>query len=98
MGADRCLGDIVSEMLSTIEDSDEPYEEAHLYLVTLFPQFAHIFSEMKQASCWAVGRLGICFGAKRVALRFLYTVYGLFTRPLTAWVGENGLIAWLESV
>ena len=50
MGADRCLGDIVSEMLSTIEDSDEPYEEAHLYLVTLFPQFAHIFNEMKQVS------------------------------------------------
>lgn len=50
VGADRCLGDIVSEMLSTIEDSDEPYEEAHIYLVTLFPQFAHIFSEMKQVS------------------------------------------------
>ncbi|CAM9557701.1 unnamed protein product [Ectocarpus sp. 4 AP-2014] len=49
VGADRCLGDIVSEMLSTIEDNDESHEEAHIYLCTLFPQFAHIFSEMKEA-------------------------------------------------
>lgn len=48
MGADRCLGDVVTEMLSTIEDSDDPHEEAHVYLVTLFPQFAHIFSELKE--------------------------------------------------
>lgn len=48
VGADRCLGDVVSEMLSTIEDSDDPHEEAHVYLVTLFPQFAHIFSELRE--------------------------------------------------
>lgn len=48
VGADRCLGDIVSEMLSTIEDNDESHEEAHIYLCTLFPQFAHIFSEIKE--------------------------------------------------
>lgn len=48
VGADRCLGDIVSDMLSTIEDADEPHEEAHIYLCTLFPQFAHIFSEIKE--------------------------------------------------
>lgn len=48
VGADRCLGDIVSEMLSTIEDTDESHEESHIYLCTLFPQFAHIFSEMKE--------------------------------------------------
>ncbi|CAM9354760.1 unnamed protein product [Scytosiphon promiscuus] len=49
VGADRCLGDIVSEMLSTIEDTEESHEEAHVYLCTLFPQFAHIFSEIKEA-------------------------------------------------
>lgn len=48
VGADRCLGDVVAEMLSTVEDSDDPHEEAHVYLVTLFPQFAHIYSELKQ--------------------------------------------------
>lgn len=48
MGADHCLGDVVSEMLSTIEESEDPHEDAHVYLVTLFPQFAHIFSELKQ--------------------------------------------------
>lgn len=48
VGADRCLGDVVSEMLSTIEESQDPHEEAHVYLVTLFPQFAHIFSELKE--------------------------------------------------
>lgn len=48
VGADRCLGDIVSEMLSTIEDADEPHEDAHMYLCTLFPQFSHIFSEIKE--------------------------------------------------
>lgn len=48
VGADRCLGDIVSEMLSTIEDTEESHEEAHIYLCTLFPQFAHIFSEIKE--------------------------------------------------
>lgn len=48
MGADRCLGDIVSEMLSVIEDSEDPHEEAHVYLVTLFPQFSHIFADLKQ--------------------------------------------------
>lgn len=48
VGADRCLGDIVSEMLSTIEDTGEPHEEAHIYLCTLFPQFSHIFSEIKE--------------------------------------------------
>ncbi|CBJ26071.1 conserved unknown protein [Ectocarpus siliculosus] len=49
VGADRCLGDIVSEMLATIEDNDESHEDAHIYLCTLFPQFSHIFSEMKEA-------------------------------------------------
>lgn len=48
VGADRCLGDVVTEMLSTIEDSDDPHDEAHVYLVTLFPQFAHIFAELKE--------------------------------------------------
>lgn len=50
MGVDRCLGDVVSEMLLTIEDSEEPHEEAHVYLVTLFPQFAHMFSELKEVA------------------------------------------------
>lgn len=48
VGADRCLGDVVSEMLTTIEDSEDPHEEAHAHLVTLFPQFAHMFSEIKE--------------------------------------------------
>lgn len=48
MAADRCLGDVVSEMLSTIEDSEDPHEEAHEYLLTLFPQFTHIFSELRE--------------------------------------------------
>lgn len=50
VGADRCLGDVVSEMLSTIEENDDPPEDAQVYLVTLFPQFAHIFSELKDVS------------------------------------------------
>lgn len=50
VGADRCLGDVVAEMLSTVETSEDPHEEAHVYLVTLFPQFAHIFAELKAVS------------------------------------------------
>lgn len=63
VGADRCLGDIVSEMLSTIEDADEPHEDAHIYLCTLFPQFSHIFSEMKEV------RGLYCRGRQNVAER-----------------------------
>lgn len=59
VGADRCLGDVVSEMLSTIEDSEEPHEEAHVYLVTLFPQFSHIFSELKEV-CFFGFRVFLC--------------------------------------
>lgn len=58
VGADRCLGDIVSEMLSTIEDSDQPHEEAHIYLCTLFPQFSHIFSDIKEVRFLLTG---FCF-------------------------------------
>lgn len=67
VGADRCLGDIVSEMLSTIEDNDESHEEAHIYVCTLFPQFAHIFSEMKEVGvAWLDRVVGLMwFGAAR---------------------------------
>lgn len=50
MGAEPCLGDVVSEMLSsTIEESEDPHEEVHAHLVTLFPQSVHMFSEIKVA-------------------------------------------------
>ncbi|CAN0114076.1 unnamed protein product, partial [Discosporangium mesarthrocarpum] len=53
-GSDRCLGEVVAEMLATVEGSEEPHEEAHVELVTLFPQFSCIFAELKEVRVGAV--------------------------------------------
>eukprot|EP00612_Vaucheria_litorea_P000211 CAMPEP_0171452770 /NCGR_PEP_ID=MMETSP0945-20130129/744_1 /TAXON_ID=109269 /ORGANISM="Vaucheria litorea, Strain CCMP2940" /LENGTH=292 /DNA_ID=CAMNT_0011977501 /DNA_START=610 /DNA_END=1488 /DNA_ORIENTATION=- len=47
LGCDRCLGEIISEMLNAIEG--ENAELGQMQLVTLFPQFSHIFNELSSA-------------------------------------------------